>query len=160
MAFDEDMFALMKSHDWQACHQRIDEEEPGKDQRDRFSIAYWRSLVLQYEGQFDAALQALDTSRGDFFCQCAFAFFRAQILCRMGKFPDAIETLREAPFGAEIETFPGLTYEAIFLYCYLLRRSGREARPISSRPYRKTSRRARGTAKGFPRPTFCPAPSE
>ncbi len=47
----------------------------------------------------------------------------------MGKFADAIETLRGAPFGEEIDTFPALTYEAIFLYCYLLKRSGREPPP-------------------------------
>ena len=44
----------------------------------------------------------------------------------MGKTGDAIETLREAPFGSEIDTFPAMTYEAIFLYCYLLKQAGRE----------------------------------
>jgi len=54
---------------------------------------------------------------------------RAEILCKMGKFSDAIETLRNAPFATEIDAFPALTYEAIFLYCYLLKRSGREPPP-------------------------------
>jgi hypothetical protein len=127
MAFSEDMFALIKTHDWKACHRRIEQEEPGKDQRARFSIAYWRSVVLQYEGHNEAALKTLDDARDDFFSRCAFAYFRAEILCRMGKFAEAIDALRAVPFGTELDTFPGLTYEAIFLYCYLLRKSGREA---------------------------------
>ncbi len=50
-------------------------------------------------------------------------------LVKMGKFADAIETLRNAPFGSEIDAFPALTYEAIFLYCNLLKRSGRAPPP-------------------------------
>jgi hypothetical protein len=37
--------------------------------------------------------------------------------------------LRDAPFGGGIDTFPALTYGAIFLYRYLLKRSGREPPP-------------------------------
>ncbi len=33
MSFSEEMFALLKTDDWQACHRRIDEEEPGNDQQ-------------------------------------------------------------------------------------------------------------------------------
>ena len=64
--------------------------------------------------------------RTEVFTQCGFLWERAEILCKMGKFASAIETLRNAPFGVEINEFPALTYEAIFLYCYLLKRSGRE----------------------------------
>lgn len=77
-------------------------------------------------GRYDDALRILDASRADVFTQCGLLWEHAEILCKMGKFADAIETLRNAPFGAEIDTFPALTYEAIFLYCYLLKRSGRE----------------------------------
>jgi tetratricopeptide (TPR) repeat protein len=129
MAFSEDMFALVKTRDWEACRLRIEQESPGKDQKSRFSIAYWLSVVLQYEGQYEEALRALDKARGEFFSQCAFAYFSAQILCQMGKFAQAGEMLRGAPFGDEIDAFPGLTYEAIFLYCYLLIKAGREAPP-------------------------------
>jgi hypothetical protein len=129
MAFDEDMFALLKTHDWQACHRRIDKEEPATDQQARFSITYWRSAVLKWQGRYDDALRVLDAGRADVFTQCGYLYRRAELLCKMGKFADAVETLRNAPFGAEIDTFPALTYEAIFLYCYLLKRSGREPPP-------------------------------
>lgn len=126
MSFSEEMFALLKTSDWQACHRRIDKEEPGDNQEARVSIAHWRSAVFKWQGRYDDALRILDASRADVFTRCGLLWERAEILCKMGKFADAIETLRNAPFGAEIDTFPALTYEAIFLYCYLLKRSGRE----------------------------------
>jgi hypothetical protein len=129
MSLSEDMFALAKTHDWQACHRRIDEEGPGDDQQSRFSLAYWRSLVLQGEGKYEDALRVLDHSRGDFFTQCGYRLFRGRIFYHMGKSAQAIEALRDAPFGEEIDTFPGITCEAIFLYCYLLKKSGREPPP-------------------------------
>lgn len=115
MGFSEDMLALIKPMTGKPV---IVE-----------STTYWRSLVLQKEGKCEDALRALDHSRGDFFTQCGYRLFRGRILYRMGKFADAIETLRTPPFGAEIGTFPALTYEAIFLYCYLLKKSGREPPP-------------------------------
>ncbi len=60
MAFDEDMFALGKTRDWEACHRRIDEEEPGHDQQTRFSIAFWRSAVFKSQGRYEDALRILD----------------------------------------------------------------------------------------------------
>jgi hypothetical protein len=129
MTFDEDMFALLKTHDWQACHSRIDEAEPGARREERFSIAYWRAAVFEWQGRYDDALRILDAGRADVFTRCGYLYRRAEILCKMGKFADAIETLRNAPFGSEIDAFPALTYEATFLYCYLLKRSGREPPP-------------------------------
>jgi hypothetical protein len=129
MGFSEDMFALGKTRDWQACHRRIDEEGAGDDQRTGFSIAYWRSFILQSEGKYEDALRVLDQSRSDVFTQCGYLYRRAKILCLMGKFAEAITTLTDAPFGAEIDTFPGMAREAMFLYCYLLIKSGREAPP-------------------------------
>jgi hypothetical protein len=129
MSFSAEMFALVKTHDWQACHRRIDEAEPGASREERRSIAHWRSAVFEWQGRYNDALRILDAGRADFFSQCGYLSQRAEILCKMGKFADAIETLRNAPFGAEIDTFPALTYEAIFLYCYLLKRSGREPPP-------------------------------
>jgi hypothetical protein len=86
-------------------------------------------VILEYEGDYEAALRILDQSRGSFFSQCGYLYQRAEILCRMRKFAEATETLRNAPFGDEIETFPGMAREAMFLYCYLLIKSGREAPP-------------------------------
>jgi hypothetical protein len=129
MAFDEDMFALGKTRDWEACHRRIDKEEPGHDQQTRFSIAYWRSAVFKSQRRYEEALRILDAGRADVFTQCGYLYRRAIILCLLGKFAEATETLRDAPFGAEIDTFPGMVYEAMFLYCYLLIKSGREAPP-------------------------------
>jgi hypothetical protein len=129
MSFSEEMFALLKTRDRQACHGRIDEAEPGASREERRSIAHWRSTALEWQGRYDDALRSLNAGQADFFSQCGYLYRGAEILCKMGKFSDAIETLRGAPFGEEIDTFPALTYEAIFLYCYLLRRSGREPPP-------------------------------
>ena len=129
MGFSEDMFALLKTKDWEACHRRIDQEEPGETREARVSIAHWRSAVLERQWRYEDALRIIDGSKADAFTECGRLWERAQILYRMGKFAEAIDTLRDAPFGAEIDTFPALTYEAIFLYCYLLRRNGREAPP-------------------------------
>ncbi|RBP05701.1 hypothetical protein DFR50_13464 [Roseiarcus fermentans] len=129
MGFREDIFTLVKSHDWEACHKRIDEEEPGLSREQRASIAHWRSAVLVWQGRYEDALRIIDASKADAFTECGRLWDRAQILCRMGKFAEAIETLRGAPFGSEIDAFPGMTYEAIFLYCRLLIRCGREPPP-------------------------------
>jgi len=129
MGFSEDMFALLKSKDWKACDQRIDEEAPGETREKRVSIAHWRTAVLERQGRYGDALRTLDASRADVFTQCGFLYERAVILYRMGKFAEAIATLRDAPFGAEIDAFPGLTCEAMFLYCYLLIKSGHETPP-------------------------------
>jgi hypothetical protein len=129
MSFSEEMLALLKTRDWEACHRRIDREQPGEAREARVSIAHWRSTVFEWQGRYDDALRTLDAGRADVFTQCGDLYQRAEILCKMGKFADAIETLRDAPFGAEIDAFPALTYEAIFLYCYLLKRSGREPPP-------------------------------
>ncbi|RBP05700.1 hypothetical protein DFR50_13463 [Roseiarcus fermentans] len=128
MSFHEDMFALLKTDDWQACHRRID-EEPGDTRESRVAIAGWRSSILRGQGRYDEALRAIDASKDDVFTQCGYLFDRARILQCMGKTADAIETLRQAPFGSEIDAFPALTYEAIFLYCYLLKQAGREPPP-------------------------------
>jgi hypothetical protein len=128
VGFDEDMFALLKSKDWEACHKRI-EEEPALLREGRVSIGLWRAAILEWRHRYGDALQTLDTIRTEAFTRCGFLWARAEILCKMGKFVDAIETVRNAPFGVEIDTFPALTYEAIFLYCYLLKRSGGEPQP-------------------------------
>lgn len=129
MGFSEEMFALGKTRDWEACHRRIDQAEPGATREARVSIAHWRSAVLEWEGRYDDALCVIDASKEDVFTECGRLWDRAQILYHMGKVAEAIETLRNAPFGAEIDSFPGITYEAIFLYCYLLKKSGREPPP-------------------------------
>ncbi len=129
MGFSEDMFALLKSKDWKACLRRIDEEAPGETREKRVSIAHWRAAIFKWEKRYDEALLTLDASKADVFTQCGFLYERAVIRCRMGKFAEAIATLRYAPFGAEIDAFPGLTYEAMFLYCYLLIKSGHETPP-------------------------------
>jgi hypothetical protein len=129
MAFDEDMFTLLKTKNWEACHKRVDEEEPALSREARVSIGLWRAAIFEWQQCYVDALRTLDTIRTDVFTQCGFLWERAEILCKMGKFADAIETLRNAPFGEEIDAFPALTYEAIFLYCYLLKRSGREPPP-------------------------------
>lgn len=128
MSLREDVFALVKTKDWQACHRRID-EEPDDTREARVSIAGWRSYIFEREGRYEEALRITDASRDDVFTQCGYLFDRARILQCMGKTDEAIASLRQAPFGAEIDTFPGMTYEAIFLYCYLLKQVGCEPPP-------------------------------
>jgi tetratricopeptide (TPR) repeat protein len=129
MAIDEEMFALLKSNNWQACHRRIDAEGRGDTREQRVSIALWRAAILEREKRYDEALRTLDAIRDEAFTRNGFLWERADVLCRMGKFEEALDTLRSAPFGAELDAFPALTYEAIFLYCYLLKRSNREPPP-------------------------------
>ncbi|HEY5206663.1 MAG TPA: hypothetical protein VIJ63_19000 [Roseiarcus sp.] len=127
MGFNEDMFALLKTKQWGACHQRIAQEERVDTREARVSTALWRATIFERENRYDDALRTLDAIQPEVFTQCGLLWERAKILYRMGKYPAAIETLHDAPFGAEIDTFPGITYEAIFLYCYLLKKSGHEA---------------------------------
>ncbi len=58
------------------------------------------------------------------FCMSAQSFFTA-----WASSPKRLLRLGTTPFGAEIDAFPGLTYEAMFLYCYLLIKSGHETPP-------------------------------
>jgi hypothetical protein len=129
MELSDEIFPLYTARDWDACHQRLDEAEPADSREERVTIAYWRSAVLARQGRYEEALSVIEASRGDAFSQCAVLWDRAKVLCLMGRFAEAIDTLRSAPFGEEIDTFPGMTYEAIFLYCWLLKRSGREPPP-------------------------------
>jgi hypothetical protein len=129
MGFSEDMFSLLKTKRWKTCHQRIDQEERVDTREARVSAALWRATIFEYEKRHDDALRTLDAIQPEVFTQCGLLWERARVLYGMGKFADAIETLRNAPFGEEIDTFPGITYEAIFLYCYLLKKSGREPPP-------------------------------
>lgn len=129
MGLRDDVFALYKAHDWDACHKRLDEAEPGSSREERLTIAHWRSGVLQRQGRYQEALGVVDARRGEFFTQCGILSERATILCLMGRFAEALDTLRGAPFGEEIDTFPGMTYEAIFLYCWLLKGNGRQPPP-------------------------------
>jgi hypothetical protein len=95
VGFDEDMFALLKSKDWEACHKRI-EEEPALSREGRVSIGLWRAAILEWRHRYGDALQTLDTIRTEAFTRCGFLWERAEILCKMGKFVDAIETVRNA----------------------------------------------------------------
>ena len=49
MAFDEDMFALLKTKNWEACHKRIDEEEPALSREARVSIGLWRAAIFEWQ---------------------------------------------------------------------------------------------------------------
>lgn len=129
MALRDDMFALIKTHDWKVCHRRINQERPGDSRERQFSVAYWRTVILEYEHDYEGALRILDQSRDLFFSQCGYLYQRAEILCQMRKFTEASDTLRSAPFGDEIERFPGMAREAMFLYCYLLIKSDHVAPP-------------------------------
>jgi hypothetical protein len=90
VGFDEDMFALLRSKDWEACHKRI-EEEPALSREGRVSIGFWRAGIFEWKHRYDDALRTLDTIRTEVLTHCGFLWERAEILCKMGKFADAIE---------------------------------------------------------------------
>ena len=130
MAFDEEMFALGKSKDWKACHRRIDEEAPGATREQRVSVALWRAIIYKWEKRYSEALRILEGIRDEVYTSLRLCITTARIIhCPMGEFSDAIDTLRGAPFCSELDTFPAVTYEAIFLYCYLLAKSGQHPPP-------------------------------
>src|SRR5665213_1955006 len=63
ISFSEEMLALLKTRDWEACHRRIDREQPGEAREARVSIAPWRSTVFEWQGRYDDALGTLDAGR-------------------------------------------------------------------------------------------------
>jgi hypothetical protein len=129
VALGEEMFALSKQGDWQACHRRLDAAEPGENREERVSIAYWRATVLARQERYPNALGVLDAGGAEFFSQCGLRYFQAELLCLTGDRDKAIAVLRDAPFAAESEAFAAMANEAMFLLCYLLRRGGEPMPP-------------------------------
>ena len=129
MALRDDILPLFQQKDWRGCEALLAARSPGDDAEQRAAIAYWRTAVLEGEGRYEDALRFLASHRDDFFSKCLVYYLQANILCRMGNCGEAIETLRKAPFGEEMDRFPALSLEAIFLYCFLLTKSGRDAPP-------------------------------
>ena len=78
---------------------------------------------------FNEALRSLDALESEFPCRCGICDLRSEIYWRMGDKAAAIEALRAAPWGEEMDQFPALALEAMFLYCYFLALEGRQAPP-------------------------------
>jgi hypothetical protein len=113
MAIGDDIFPLLKLHDWRACHALLDGAAPGEDREERTSIVYWRAVVLQHEGQDGEALTLLNANRNDFNCKCLLDYMRATILNRIGRPQDALAILQTTPIDEEMDRFPGLARQAV-----------------------------------------------
>ncbi|HEY1944099.1 MAG TPA: hypothetical protein VGH40_18455 [Roseiarcus sp.] len=78
---------------------------------------------------FDGALRRLDALDGEFACRCLVCSLRGEIYTLMDNPNAAIEALRSAPWGDEMDRFPALSLETMFHYCYFLAKAGRETPP-------------------------------
>jgi len=125
MAIRDDVFPLLKLHDWRACHALLDRAAPGEDREERTTIVYWRAVVLQHEGRDGEALTLLNANRSDFNCKCLPDCMRATILNRIGRPQDALAILQTTPIDEEMDRFPGLARQAAYLYCTLLAENGK-----------------------------------
>lgn len=123
------MITFAKRSDWTGCETYLAAHPPGDDRDERSIHAYWTVKTQIRLGHLEDALRRSDTLAGDFQCRCALADLRSEIYWRKGEHSAAIEALRAAPWGEEMDRFPALAKEAMFLYCYLLADAGREASP-------------------------------
>lgn len=128
MQFDEKFFAIYRSGDIEACKRLLDEHSPGMDREERYSVAYWRAVLLDREGQYAAALDVLNAAASDFNCRSGLALQKARLLRSLGRVSEAISMLEDAPVAEEVATFPGLAWEAAYFCCFLLVKRG-EAPP-------------------------------
>ena len=126
MDIADEILPLYKQKDWAACHRLLDGALPGDSPEQRHSIAHWRAATFKWEGRYREALDVLSRHRGDFNCKTSVCDMRARIYDNIGETGNAIDELRSAPFGEEMGRFPGLVMDAIYFYCFLLAREGRE----------------------------------
>jgi hypothetical protein len=126
MAIRDDIIPLYRQRDWRGCHRVLDASSPGDDKDERRSHAHWRAAVFEGEGRYREALDFLQAHRNDFSCKTSVHHERARIFTQMGDSKQAIDALKAAPFGEELEQFPGLVREAAYFYCLLLAEEGRD----------------------------------
>lgn len=129
MSLRDQIVAYAKRNDWVGCDAFLAGRLPADNSDERSCYAYW-SVRTQLElCRFEDALRRLDGLAGDFQSRCAASYLRSEIFWKMGDQAAAVEALRSAPWGAEMDRFPALAAETMFLYCYLLAASGREPPP-------------------------------
>jgi hypothetical protein len=126
MAIRDDIVPLYRQRDWAGCHRVLDAASPSDDDDERRSIAHWRATVFEGDGRYREALDLLQAHRGDFSCKTSVHHERARIFAQIGDSKQAIDALKTAPFGEEMDRFPGLVREAIYFYCLLLAEDGRD----------------------------------
>ncbi len=102
---------------------------PGDDLNERSTHAFWSVRVPVEQSDFAEALRRLDMLNDEFQCRCGVCDLRSEIYWRMGDKNAAIEALRAAPWSEEMDRFPALAMETMFLYCFFLAQQEREPPP-------------------------------
>ncbi len=125
----ETILPFYKRKDWKACHRLLDKAGAAGNGQDRSSITFWRAATFEAEGRYREALDQLVTHRNDFDCKSGLSELIAKIYDKMGQSDKAIQEMRSAPFGAEMDRFPALVLDAIYFYCYVLAKDGRTVPP-------------------------------
>jgi hypothetical protein len=126
MPIYEKIVPLMQTRDWKACHNFLDGALVDADDDQRRSAHLWRAFVLEEEGRYGEAIDCWRTHRKEFNSQTMVDHQIARLYDRSGRAPQAIEELKSAPFGEEMDRHPALVLDGIYFYCYLLAREGRE----------------------------------
>ncbi len=129
MSLHDDAFPYVKRDDWTGLEAFLASHPPGDDPKDRAGYAYWSVKVQIRQRNFDEALGRLDKLDGDFQCRCLVCDLRSEIYWRTGDRAAAVEALRPAPWGEEMDRFPALALETMFRYCNFLAQEGRDAPP-------------------------------
>jgi hypothetical protein len=120
MTLNDQIFTIYRRHGAATCQRFLDEHAPGKDREERRSLAHWRVVLLEKDGQYATALDVVNAGASDFNSQSLLAFEKARLLRGLGRVDEAIATLQAAPISEEVATFPGLAWEAAFFCGYLL----------------------------------------
>jgi hypothetical protein len=119
----------MRERDWKGCHDFLDGALVNADDSQRQSVQRWRVSILESEGRYDEALNHLQAHRTVFNCRTAAHLEIARLYDQMGKPAQAIEELKHAPFGEEMDRHPAFVLDAIYCYCFLLAKTGRPVPP-------------------------------
>ncbi len=129
MSLDDDIFSYVRRDDWSGLAGFLASHPPGDDANDQAGYAYWSVKVPIRLRNFDEALRRLDALDDKIQCRCLACDLRSEIYWRMGDKNAAIEALRTAPWGEEMDQFPALALETMFRYCYFLAQERRTAPP-------------------------------
>ncbi len=123
------MIAYASTGDWANCQAYLAAHPPGDAPEEQSSHATWSVRAEIGLHRLDDALHRLDATAGNFQCRCGLSYLRSEIYWLKGEQSAAIEALRSAPWSEEMDSFPALAKETMFLYCYFLSKAGREAPP-------------------------------
>jgi hypothetical protein len=123
------MIVYATDGDWAGCQAYLATHPPSDDPSEQACHASWSVRADIGLHHLDEAMRRLDATADKFQCRCGLSYLRSEIYWLKGEQGAAIEALRSAPWGEEMDTFPGLAKETMFLYCYLLALAGRTPPP-------------------------------